>query len=172
MKSSYSTISKAVLYVLACVIVVSFAIGWFVGPTMVYEMTDENGAVINSIKYPALLDLILWLCYALVIITFVVAIGFGTVGLFRKIKEDAAEAFKGLAPVLMVIVTAGIAYLFSSSDPVLVEGQPLVDSDGQPVSKFWYMTTDLMIIMQYVLLLVTVLCAILCPIIFSFRRSL
>ena len=172
MKSSYSTISKIVLYILIAGIVISFGLGYFVGPTMIHEVKDADGAVTDSKEYPALLDLILYACYGLALLAFVVAIGFGTVGLFRKIKEDAAEAFKGLAPVLVVIVTAGIAYLFSSSDPILVDGQPMLNSDNEPVSAFSYIMTDLMIIMQYALVLVTVLCAILCPIIFNFRRSL
>ena len=157
MKSTTLIISKSVFYALMVAILAAFAAGMFMGPTEVYEMVSDKGEVTGSVEYPGNIGVVLYLCYAMVGITLLLVLVFGAVSFVRQLMKNPLEAVKGLIGVLLLAALVGVACLMSSSDPISVEGKLLADSDGNPISESSYFLTDVMIIMQYALLVIAVL---------------
>lgn len=157
MKFSSLMISKSVFYVLMAAILVAFAVGMFAGSTEVYEMVSDKGEVTGSVEYPGMISVVICLCYAMVGITLLLVLSFGAASFVKKLMKDPVDAVKGLAGVLLLLVLVGVSCMMSSSDPISVEGKLLADSDGNPISGSSYFLTDVMIYMQYVLLLIAVL---------------
>ena len=91
----YSKISKYVLYAFAAIILVVFALFFFVGEPLVLEQTSEAGEV-TQLPYPKFMEPSLYLCYAMCLITLLLVVVFETAAIVNKmvgkkgyVDEDA-----------------------------------------------------------------------------------
>ena len=108
----YSKISKYVLYAFAAIILVVFALFFFVGEPLVLEQTSEAGEV-TELPYPKFMELSLYLCYAMFIITTLLVLGFEGVAAVKNMMHSTEGLMKKVIRIVVVAVIAIVLYLVS-----------------------------------------------------------
>ena len=108
-------------------------------------------------RAPQFTDALIYWIYALTALAIVLVVGFGLVSFGKNFKDSPIGAIKGLLGVLLLVALFGVAYAFSSSDLIFVNGKPLAGSDGNPIAASPYILTDVVIYVQYALLAVCAL---------------
>ena len=108
----YSKISKYVLYAFAAIILVVFALFFFVGEPLVLEQTSEAGEV-TQLPYPKFMELSLYLCYAMFIITTLLVLGFEGVAAVKNMMHSTEGLMKKVIRIVVVAVIAIVLYLVS-----------------------------------------------------------
>ena len=150
-----SRVSKIVFYIAMAVSVALIALFFFVG------FNDTETINNNDMRAPQFTDALRYWIYALTGITVVLVVLFGLISFGKNFKDDPLGALKGLAGLLLLVVLFGGAYFLASDTPIIVNGKPLSDSDGNPIAASAYILTDVCIYVQYVLLAVATVCTIL-----------
>ena len=143
---SCSRISKPLFYVMMAVTVVILALFFFVG---FGETETLNG---NELLSPMFTDELLYWMYILTGLAIVLVLFFSLASFAKKFKDSPKEAVKSLMGVLIIVVLFVVAYFLSSGDPITVNGKELVDSNDKPIASSLYLMTDLLLYVQYVLL--------------------
>ena len=108
----YSKISRYVLYAFAAIILVVFALFFFVGEPLVLEQTSEAGEV-TELPYPKFMELSLYLCYAMFIITTLLVLGFEGVAAVKNMMHSTEGLMKKVIRIVVVAVIAVVLYLVS-----------------------------------------------------------
>ena len=108
----YSKISRYVLYAFAAIILVVFALFFFVGEPLVLELTSEAGEV-TELPYPKFMELSLYLCYAMFIITTLLVLGFEGVAAVKNMMHSTEGLMKKVIRIVVVAVLAIVLYLVS-----------------------------------------------------------
>ena len=108
----YSKISRYVLYAFAAIILVVFALFFFVGEPLVLEQTSEAGEV-TELPYPKFMELSLYLCYAMFIITTLLVLGFESVAAVKNMMHSTEGLMKKVIRIVVVAVMAIVLYLVS-----------------------------------------------------------
>ena len=108
----YSKISRYVLYAFAAIILVVFALFFFVGEPLVLEQTSEAGEV-TELPYPKFMELSLYLCYAMFIITTLLVLGFEGVAAVKNMMHSTEGLMKKVIRIVVVAVIAIVLYLVS-----------------------------------------------------------
>ena len=108
----YSKISRYVLYAFAAIILVVFALFFFVGEPLVLELTSEAGEV-TELPYPKFMELSLYLCYAMFIITTLLVLGFESVAAVKNMMHSTEGLMKKVIRIVVVAVLAIVLYLVS-----------------------------------------------------------
>ena len=101
----YSKISKYVLYAFAAIILVVFALFFLVGEPLVLEQTSEAGEV-TELPYPKFMELSLYLCYAMFLVTALLVLVFETVAAIKNMMHSTQGLLK---KVIRIVVVAAIA---------------------------------------------------------------
>ena len=152
MKADLCTkVSKISFYVTMAVSLVIIALFFCVG----FGNTETINN--NDMRAPQFTDALIYWIYALTALAIVLVVGFGLVSFGKNFKDSPIGAIKGLLGVLLLVALFGVAYAFSSSDPIFVNGKQLADSDGNPIAASSYILTDVVIYVQYALLAVCAL---------------
>ena len=108
----YSKISRYVLYAFAAIILVVFALFFFVGEPLVLELTSEAGEV-TELPYPKFMELSLYLCYAMFIFTTLLVLGFESVAAVKNMMHSTEGLMKKVIRIVVVAVLAIVLYLVS-----------------------------------------------------------
>ena len=108
----YSKISRYVLYAFAAIILVVFALFFFVGEPLVLEQTSEAGEV-TELPYPKFMELSLYLCYAMFIFTTLLVLGFESVAAVKNMMHSTEGLMKKVIRIVVVAVLAIVLYLVS-----------------------------------------------------------
>ena len=119
-----SRVSKIVFYIAMAVSVALIALFFFVG------FNDTETINNNDMRAPQFTDALIYWIYALTGITVVLVVLFGLISFGKNFKDDPLGALKGLAGLLLLVVLFGGAYFLASDTPIIVNGKPLSDSDG------------------------------------------
>ncbi len=152
MKADLCTkVSKISFYVTMAVSLVIIALFFCVG----FGNTETINN--NDMRAPQFTDALIYWIYALTALAIVLVVGFGLVSFGKNFKDSPIGAIKGLLGVLLLVALFGVAYAFSSSDPIFVNGKQLADSDGNPIAASSYILTDVVIYVQYALFAVCAL---------------
>ena len=108
----YSKISRYVLYAFAAIILVVFALFFFVGEPLVLEQTSEAGEV-TELPYPKFMELSLYLCYAMSIITALLVLVFETVAAVKNMMHSTEGLLKKIIRIVVVAAVAVALYFVS-----------------------------------------------------------
>ena len=108
----YSKISKYVLYAFAAIILVVFALFFCVGEPLVLEQTSEAGEV-TELPYPKFMELSLYLCYAMSIITALLVLVFETVAAVKNMMHSTEGLLKKIIRIVVVAAVAVALYFVS-----------------------------------------------------------
>ena len=108
----YSKISKYVLYAFAAIILVVFALFFCVGEPLVLEQTSEAGEV-TELPYPKFMELSLYLCYAMSIITALLVLVFETVAAVKNMMYSTEGLLKKVIRIVVVAAIAVVLYFVS-----------------------------------------------------------
>ena len=111
----YSKLSKYVLYAFAAIILVVFALFFCVGEPLVLEQTSEAGEV-TELPYPKFMELSLYLCYIMFIITTLLVLGFETTAAVKNMMHNKQGLMKKVIRVAIVAVIAIVLYLVSPTN--------------------------------------------------------
>ncbi|MBQ8442921.1 MAG: hypothetical protein IJX29_06140 [Bacteroides sp.] len=133
-KSSYM-ISYYILYALFALIAVVLALFFGVG----YNIENAAGLV-----EPQYTDALLYLKYALVAITIILAVGAGLVQFCASLKDDPKGAIKTVIALILVIGLVVVCYGMGSTESVMVNGEPYNDA-------MWLKVTDMFLYSMYAL---------------------
>ena len=146
-----SRVSKIVFYIAMAVSVALIALFFFVG------FNDTETINNNDMRAPQFTDALIYWIYALTGITVLLVVSFGLISFGKNFSDDPMGALKGLFGVLLLVVLFGGAYFLASDTPIIVNGKPLSDSDGNPIAASAYILTDVVIYVQYALFAVCAL---------------
>ena len=105
----YSKISKYVLYAFAAIILVVFALFFFVGEPLVLEQTSEAGEV-TELLYPKFMEPSLYLCYAMCAIAMLLVFAFESAAVVKGAMSSTQGLMKKV--IRIVIVAAVIVGLY------------------------------------------------------------
>ena len=108
----YSKISRYVLYAFAAIILVVFALFFFVGEPLVLEQTSEAGEV-TELPYPKFMELSLYLCYAMFLVTALLVLVFETVAAVKNMMHSTQGLLKKIIRIVVVAVVAVALYFVS-----------------------------------------------------------
>ena len=108
----YSKISRYVLYAFAAIILVVFALFFFVGEPLVLELTSEAGEV-TELPYPKFMELSLYLCYAMSIITALLVLVFESVAAMKNMMYSTEGLLKKIIRIVVVAAIAVVLYFVS-----------------------------------------------------------
>ncbi len=133
----YTKIASYTLYALFAIILVVVAMFFCVGETQEFVMLGEDGqAQAKPLAYPQHTDALIYLCYALSVLSVVLALVFAVASFVKNLIDDAKAAVKGLVSSLLFVVACVAVFVLSES------------------------TVDAIIYLQYILLAVCIVCAI------------
>lgn len=141
-----SKVSKIAFYIAMAVSVVLIALFFLVGFN---EMETINN---NDLRSPQFTDALLYWIYALTVLAVVLVLIFSVISFAKNFKESPLGAIKGLAGILLLVLLFVVSYFLASETPIYVNGKPLGDSDGNPITASTYVLTDVLIYVQYMLL--------------------
>ena len=110
----YSKISKYVLYGFAAIILVVFALFFFVGDPLVLEQTSEAGEV-TELPYPKFMEPSLFLCYAMCVIALLLVLAFETTAIVKSMMANKQGLLKKVIRIVLVAVAIIVLYLISPS---------------------------------------------------------
>ena len=108
----YSKISRYVLYAFAAIILVVFALFFFVGEPLVLELTSEAGEV-TELPYPKFMELSLYLCYAMFLVTALLVLVFETVAAVKNMMHSTQGLLKKIIRIVIVAAIAVVLYFVS-----------------------------------------------------------
>ena len=109
----YSKISKYVLYGFAAIILVVFALFFFVGDPLVLEQTSEATGEVTELSYPKFMDPSLYLCYAMCIIALLLVLAFESVAVVKGMMNSTQGLMKKVIRIVIVAVAIVVLYLVS-----------------------------------------------------------
>lgn len=133
-KLSYK-VSYYVLYALFAIIGIVLVLFYGVG------FNNPNAAGLNEPQYT---EALLYLKYALVAITVVLAIGAGLFQFVASLKDDPKGAIKTVIALVLVAALIIVCYSIGATDPVMVNGAPYTDT-------MWLKVTDMFLYSMYAL---------------------
>lgn len=133
-KLSYK-VSYYVLYALFAIIGIVLVLFFGVG------FNNPNAAGLNEPQYT---DALIYLKYALVVITIVLAIFAGLFQFIASLKDDPKGAVKTIVALALVIALIVVCYGMGSTEPVMVNGEPFTDT-------MWLKVTDMFLYSMYAL---------------------
>ena len=110
----YSKISKYVLYGFAAIILVVFALFFFVGDPLVLEQTSEAGEV-TELPYPKFMEPSLFLCYAMCVIALLLVLAFETTAIVKSMMANKQGLLKKVIRIVLVAVAIIVLYFISPS---------------------------------------------------------
>jgi hypothetical protein len=108
----YSKISKYVLYAFAAIILVVFALFFFVGEPLVLEQTSETGEV-TELPYPQFMEPSLYLCYAMCLIALLLVLVFESVALVKGLLDSPQGLVKKVVRIVIAVVAVIALYFVS-----------------------------------------------------------
>ena len=108
----YSKISKYVLYAFAAIILVVFALFFFVGEPLVLEQTSEAGEV-TELPYPQFMEPSLYLCYAMCLIALLLVLVFESVALVKGLLDSPQGLVKKVVRIVIAVVAIIALYFVS-----------------------------------------------------------
>ena len=108
----YSKISKYVLYAFAAIILVVFALFFFVGEPLVLEQTSEAGEV-TELPYPQFMEPSLYLCYAMCLIALLLVLVFESVALVKGLLDSPQGLVKKVVRIVIAVVAVIALYFVS-----------------------------------------------------------
>ena len=133
-KLSYK-VSYYVLYALFAVIGIVLVLFYCVG------FNNPNAAGLNEPQYT---DALIYLKYALALITVALAVIAGVAQFVASLKDNPKGAVKTLIALALLAAVIIVSYALGSTEPVMVNGEPFNDT-------FWLKTTDMFIFSMYIL---------------------
>ena len=133
-KLSYK-VSYYVLYALFAIIGIVLVLFYCVG------YNNPNAADLNEPQYT---DALIYLKYALVVITVALAVIAGIAQFVASLKDNPKGAVKTLGALAALAAVIIVSYAMSSTEPVMVNGEPYND-------VFWLRLTDTFIYSMYIL---------------------
>ena len=133
-KISYRA-SYYLLYVLFAIIAVVLVLFFGVG------FNNPNAAGLNEPQYT---DALIYLKYAFVAITAVLAVLAGLFQFIQSLKDDPKGAMKTVIALVLVIALIVVCYSMGSTEPILVNGEPYADT-------MWLKVTDMFLYSMYAL---------------------
>ncbi|MBR2301970.1 MAG: hypothetical protein IKA41_08500 [Bacteroidaceae bacterium] len=141
---------KISTYIFAALLVLSVVVfGLFYGVGFDNMSQVAAGMVID----PQFTDVLMYWMYGLLAISVICVLIFGLIQFIAKLKENPLGALKSLSGVILLIVLFGGAYAVASDETMVIAGKAFEN-------KSILILTDVCIYVQYVLLLVTVLCTV------------
>lgn len=141
--SSY--IFSALMLITAVVLVMFYGIGYD-------NMSSVTGGA--YVTDPEYTDLLMFWMYALMAIGIVCVAVFGLAQFFANMKANPKGAIKSLGALAAMLVLFVAAYAISSAEPILINGTVFEDTSILVI-------TDVCIYVQYVLLAISLVAAIL-----------
>ena len=114
----------------------------------------------SDMRAPQFTDALLYWIYALTAIAVLLVLVFSLISFGKNLKENPKGALKGVLGVLLLVALFGVAYAFASDAPIYVNEKPLADSDGNPIAASAYILTDVLIYVQYTLLVACALATV------------
>ncbi len=141
--SSY--IFSALMLITAVVLVMFYGIGYD-------NMSSVTGGA--YVTDPEYTDLLMFWMYALMAIGIVCVAVFGLAQFFANMKANPKGAIKSLGALAAMVVLFVAAYAISSAEPILINGTVFEDTSILVI-------TDVCIYVQYVLLAISLVAAIL-----------
>ena len=141
--SSY--IFSALMLITAVVLVMFYGIGYD-------NMSSVTGGA--YVTDPEYTDLLMFWMYALMAIGIVCVAVFGLAQFFANMKANPKGAIKSLGALAAMVVLCVAAYAISSAEPILINGTVFEDTSILVI-------TDVCIYVQYVLLAISLVAAIL-----------
>lgn len=142
-KTSYK-VSYYVLYALFAIIAIVLVLFYGVG------YSNPNAAGLNEPQYT---DALIYLKYALAVITTVLAVLAGLFQFGQSLKDDPKGAIKTIAALLLVVALIVVCYAMGSTEPVAVNGMPYTD-------VMWLKVTDMFLYAMYALVALATLATI------------
>lgn len=133
-KLSYK-VSYYVLYVLFAIIGIVLVLFFGVG------FNNPNAAGLNEPQYT---DALIYLKYALVVITVILAILASLFQFITSLKDDPKSAVKTVIGLALVAALVIACYAAGTTDPILVNGEPYSDA-------MWLKVTDMFLYTMYAL---------------------
>lgn len=133
-KLSYK-VSYYVLYALFAIIGIVLVLFYCVG------FNNPNAAGLNEPQYT---DALIYLKYALTVITIALAVIAGIAQFVASLKDNPKGAVKTLIALAVLVAVFVVSYAMGSADPILVNNEPYEDT-------FWLKTTDMFIYSMYIL---------------------
>ncbi len=141
--SSY--VFYGLLVITAIVLVMFYAVGYDNVETV------TGGKVANS---PLYTDLLMYWMYALMVIGTICVAVFGVMQFFTELANDPKGAIKSIVSIAILIALFVVAYFMASDEPILSNGKVFEEKTPLIIS-------DVCIYVQYVLLAVSLVSAIL-----------
>ena len=108
MKRDLYSITRWFLYGLLAITVVVFLLFFVAGETLVLVQESEGTGEVTELPYPQVMELSLYLCYAMGAITLLLVAIFETMAIVKKIAFEPKSAIKvGIAILLVILVALG-----------------------------------------------------------------
>ncbi len=144
----FSKISSYIF--LALMVITGVVLVLFYGVGYDNQSAVTGGAYVTDPQYT---DLLMYWMYALMAITIICVVVFGLMQFGANMIANPKGAFKSLGALLALVALFVVAYLFSSSEPILINGTVFEDAAI-------LLITDVCLYVIYTLLAVSLVAAI------------
>lgn len=156
----FSKISSYIFIVLMVVTLVVLGLFYCVGYDNQSAVT--GGAYVTDPQYT---DLLLYWMYALMVIGIVCVVIFGIIQFAANMVTNPMGSIKSILVLVAMGALIGVSYALSSDESILINGTAFDDS---AILKM----TDVCIYVQYVLLVISVIVAVLSPVVKLFFNKI